>query len=225
MTKGSPDTPPSPPLQPIPHAQRAQKTHRAPRSLGPYTKGQWHPQVMSVDERGTQFKHPTWRMDHLGHEPRADDPSRRGARQHNVGDLRDRRLITAPPDAHGEPYDNRKVPLPTKKPKRASKRPRGIDIDRKLKVIKRYLLNDDQNPIDILKALKNRGMGATLPECCAAVASQVMKPYRIQGIQRFTSKDSDVLEVIFLPAVRRFATFLSLGFSLEAWKSKFSSAW
>ena len=213
-----PDTPPSPPLHPLSHVpqERAEKTPDRP--LGPHTTAQWHPQVQSTNHANTPYPRPA-RRDYIGHEARAWDPSRRGVRQYDVEDARDRGMITPRPDAFGEPHVFRRVPLPPKKLKSILKRPRDDDVERKLRVIKRYQLDTDQNPKDVLKALKDQGMANTLPVCCAKVTSQLMRPYRIEGIKRFTSENIDVLEVIFLPSVRRFATFLSLGFSLEVWKS------
>ena len=216
-----PGTPPSPPLHPLSHDPQKRVEEFPYRPLGPHTTARWHPQVQSADRAGTPYPRPAPRTDFAGHEPRAWDPSRRGARQYGLEDVRDRGMITPRLDAFGEPPVHRRVPLPPKKPKSIlKKRPRDEDVERKLRVIKRYQFDTDQNPKDILKALKDQGLAKTLPVCCATVASQLMKPHRIEGIKRFTSENSDVLEVIFLPSVRKFATFLSLGFSLEVWKSE-----
>ena len=220
-----PGTPPSPPLHPGVHDPQRRGSESSvarmppPRQAG-WRKGIWHPQLESVNGAGEPHERVSPRSDYVGTEPRGHDPTRRGVRQFNLGDTRDTRMVTARPDTPVEPLASRGVPTSARRATHARKRPRDADSVRKLKVIKRFQLNEDLDPNEVLKSLKRRGLGNTMPTCCAAVASQLLKPFRIEGIKRFTSDESDVLECIFMPAVKKYATFLSLGYSLEVWESK-----
>jgi len=224
-TAPCPGTPDSPPINSSSYIPQQKAKDMRPLALPNVpTRGVerrhagWHPQIEASSLTGVRYPRPPPRTDLAGPEPRGWDTAKRGGRQYNIGDPRDRRMVTPLPGVlRSHKKWDKKFPFSGSYSK---KRPREDDAARKLKVIEKFRMNSDQNPKDILKDLRSRNMAETLPQCCAAVASQLMRPYRIEGIKRFTSEDSDILECVFLPAMKRFATFLSLGWSLEAWGSK-----
>ena len=227
-----PGTPTSPPLNPLSYAPQQRAVDMLPGrhkisanslpSRSPVRrKARWDDCVETSNLYGVQYPRPNLRADVASHEPRGYDSRKRGGRQYNLDAPRDRCLVPSLPDASVMPTSRKFHPPPRLRCLvRKRKREDDSDFERKMRVIKKFQMSTSIKPRDALMNLRERNMGEKLPECCAAASSRLMRPYRIEGIKRFTTDDSDILECIFLPAVRRFATFLSLGFSLEVWESK-----
>ena len=227
-----PGTPASPPLNPMSYMPQQRAVDMLPvrhRNLADLSQNRpperrtarWDASVEASNLYGVQYPRPDPRTNVASHEPRGFDSRKRGGRQYNLEAPRDRGLVPSRSNAPALPPSSKFHPSPSLRCLvRKRKREDDADFERKMRVIKKFQMSSSIKPRDALMNLRERNMGEKLPECCAAVASRLMRPYRIEGIKRFTSEDSDILECVFLPAVRRFATFLSLGFSLEVWGSK-----